>query len=248
MATWSENFTKNYINNHRNDSQYDWYNTLAYAMNEESAAKQMSFQDYMSSTAHTREVKDLMNAGLNPILAANNGAATGSGAYAGVDTSAIAMKQNMRLQTILQNRQLRQDKKLTERGQDMNQALGYANLLNQSAMNRYSVDMGYRLGIDQASISAGAVTAAAAMNSAATRFAAEQSRIASQYASDNSYKAAIAGQDQEWHKFLSNQNWQADQNQRDREWNTLFNESPLSNLIYQSYTGGYTEYPYGRYK
>lgn len=48
----------------------------------EQASKQMEFQYNMSSTAHQREIADLINAGLNPILTATggNGASMGSGA------------------------------------------------------------------------------------------------------------------------------------------------------------------------
>lgn len=57
-------------------------------MNQAMAREQMAFQERMSNSAHQREMEDLRNAGLNPILSATGG--SGASVPSGSSSTAIA--------------------------------------------------------------------------------------------------------------------------------------------------------------
>lgn len=147
------------------------------------AQKQMDFQKMMSDTSHQREVKDLLAAGLNPILSANGGASTPSGSSASADTSATTLKAQMAMQQMqigaqmkMQEQNIESAQKIAKWNNSLQRELGFAQLKNNEAI---------------ANINAGASMYGAQLASSASRYGADVSSNASKYASDNSYKATV---------------------------------------------------------
>lgn len=78
------------------------------AFNAEEALKNREFQAQQSSTAHQREVADLIKAGLNPALSATggSGASSGSGSAASGVTATVGNELSGALSSAFQARQL----------------------------------------------------------------------------------------------------------------------------------------------
>ena len=171
--------------------QREWQeqqNAKAMAFNQNEAAKNRNWQEMLSNTAHQREVRDLMAAGLNPVLSAmnGNGASVGSGATAqGVtsqgakgdtDTSANGAIANL-LGSILSAQTQIQAANINARTQE-------AVADKYTAMERIVSE-----------ISAEASRYGADTSAAASRYGADKSASASRYHSDRSYEASRYGSD-----------------------------------------------------
>lgn len=119
--------------------EYEKYLDKMNTMNKESAKAQMDFQERMSSTAHQREVQDLIKAGLNPVLSANNGASSPGGAYANVDNTAVSAKfarQNL-------ERELANQRTIAAMNNENAMRIAQAQIAANYALGTYQADKSY---------------------------------------------------------------------------------------------------------
>lgn len=180
------------------DKQMDFQresNQRAMDFNAQQAALNRDWQKMMSDTAHQREVRDMIAAGINPVLSVNggNGAAVTSGATAsGVSSQGAKGDTDMSLNgalVSLLNNVLQQKNQMDIANLNAQTNLAVADKYNamsemlgkmQNQLGYANLDLSRYLG----ELSALTSTNIAGISSSATRYAADASASAYRYATD----------------------------------------------------------------
>lgn len=218
----SQSFAREQMDYQRQSDQ------TAMAWSAQEANKNRLWQESLSNTAHQREVHDLLAAGLNPILAANNGAYTGSGAtgqgfsssgaQGTVDTNASGIMGSMATALINTASQAAITRMYTDASRyqaDMQYAASKlaseTSIFNENSRNEANkiiTQMNNQADIAKANINAGATVSAAGASAAATRYLADQNYAASIYHSDKTLEGTdlSSGRNLEGTQYTSDAN------------------------------------------